>query len=218
MGMGFNHSNLGRLLVLIISLVHAVDRAKFVGGGSEKKAGTFIEYELSKVPSKHDEFRPEDAMDVFMQTILSDKHGAMIYQLPTGAKLGQIKEAPQDRLDHEQQYIRDKNTDKAEAETAKVEEANTKVLGPAEAKPEHDINEIKTPGEPPETTNRKDNKITKFGNSQDSGYTSDEPVQHIPEIDVSDKKMEADRAAASGKDGFIHGVNQDEVVDAPGHS
>ena len=147
MGMGLNHSNLGRLLVLIISLVHAVDIAKSPGGGSVKKAGTFIEYEVSKVPSKHDEFRPKNAMDVFMQTILSEKHGAMIYQLPTGAKLGQIKEAPQDRLDHEQQYIRDKNTDKAESETAKVEEANTKVLGPAEPKSEHDINEIKTPGE-----------------------------------------------------------------------
>jgi hypothetical protein len=45
--------------------------------------------------------RPIDAMDVFMDTILNDKNGAMIYQIPKGQMLGKIKEAPQDRQDEQ---------------------------------------------------------------------------------------------------------------------
>ena len=97
MGMRFSLSNIGRLLVVIISLTHAIDIAKLAGGTEKKKAGTVIEYELTKMPShiNEDIAKPKNAMEVFMNTILTDKHGASVLKLPTGSKLGQIKEVPE---------------------------------------------------------------------------------------------------------------------------
>jgi hypothetical protein len=48
MGMRCSLSNIGRLLIVIISLTHAIGINKL--GQEKKKAGTVIEYELTKVP------------------------------------------------------------------------------------------------------------------------------------------------------------------------
>jgi hypothetical protein len=201
MGKRFNLSRVGRLLVVIISLTHAIDIAKMLSGTEVKKPNAVIEYELTKVPAKHKEITPADAMDVFMSTILNDKHGAMIYQMPKGAKLGQIKEAPQDRKDEQ-------NKEAQDGAINKVEEQNRKVLGPADEPSPVDINEKKVAGE---VVKKSKNSVVKFGNNEDSGFTGpEEPVQHIPEIDVSDRQMELDRQNRSraAVNGSEHGVEQ----------
>jgi hypothetical protein len=53
------------------------------------------------------------------------------------------------------------------------------------------VNEVRRVGE---KVVKSKNSVVKFGNNEDSGFGGpEEPVQHIPEIDVSDEQMERDR-------------------------